>query len=245
MRNVRLADVEQNETGQIIRIGKLRFSDGTQTEKAFRFTIDGKLEEYSARMPVGAMLGARDKVDVALGGEENPQEVADSNKYFSESLDTKPHRYVTGRRRKGMRVRLTHEEAKAELAKAYANTDMSKVTYTRFPDGLPCGSAKVADSFLGMQKTTTAGGGSVMWQDIVSQRESRKEWLDAVGGMADKHFKVLTELSKASSLKEIGQARGYKGQYAIEAGKRLLVAANDNLAEALRIAKDAKSSAAT
>jgi hypothetical protein len=242
MRNVRLADVEQNETGQIIRIGKLRFSDGTQTEKAFRFTIDGKLEEYAARMPAGAMLRCRDKVDVALGGEENPQEVTDSNEYFCAMLNTKKPRYLTGKRPKGERIKITHDEAKAELAKAYANTDMSKVTFTKYPDGLPCGAKKVADSFLGMQKTTCAGGGSVMWQDIVSQREERQEWLDAVSKMADEHFKILTLAVKASSLKQIGEARGFKGQYAIEAGKRLLVAANDNLADALYLAKTANSS---
>ncbi|MGO8211850.1 hypothetical protein ACC782_33760 [Rhizobium ruizarguesonis] len=245
MRNVRDGDVIENASGQTVRIGRLRFSDGAQTERAFRYTIDGKLEEYAARMPTGAMLGCRDKVDVALGGDENPQEVVDSNEYFSEMLNTKKPRYVSGRRHKGERVNLTHEEAKAELAAAYAGTDMSKVTFTRYPDGLPCGSAKVADSFLGMQKTTSAGGGSVMWQDIVSQREERKEWLDAVGGMADKHFDILTLATKSSSLKQIGMARGFKGQYAIEAGKRLLVAANDNLENALEMARSAKNTATT
>jgi hypothetical protein len=157
-------------------------------------------------------------------------------------LNTKKPRYLTGKRPKGERIKITHDEAKAELAKAYANTDMSKVTFTKYPDGLPCGAKKVADSFLGMQKTTCAGGGSVMWQDIVSQREERQEWLDAVSKMADEHFKILTLAVKASSLKQIGEARGFKGQYAIEAGKRLLVAANDNLADALYLAKTANSS---
>ncbi|QIG68714.1 hypothetical protein EVB67_064 [Rhizobium phage RHph_TM3_3_14B] len=242
MKNCRDGDVETNASGQVVRIGRLRFSDGTQTERAYRYTLDGKLEEYAARMPTGAMLGCRDKVDVALGGDENPQDVTDSNGYFAEMLDAKKARYVTGRRHKGARIKLTHDEAKAELAAAYANTDMSKVTFTRYPDGLPCGSAKVADSFLGMQKTTCAGGGSVMWQDIVSQREERREWLSAVSGMADDHFKTLTHAVKASSLREIGQARGYKGQYAIEAGRRLLIAANDNLVNALELAKSAKNS---
>ena len=260
MRNVKTGEIERSEAttemstydgiehkthivnGPIIRIGRIRFSDGTQTEKAFRFTIDGKLEGYSARMPTGAMLRCRDKVDVALGGDENPQEVSDSNEYFAVMLGTRKPRYITGRRHKGERIKINHDEAKAELAKAYANTDMSKVTFTKCPDGLPCGSVKIADSFLGMQKTTCAGGGSVMWQDIVSQREERQEWLSAVGKMADEHFKILTLAVKSSSLKQIGEARGFKGQYAIEAGKRLLVAANDNLADALYLAKTANCS---
>ncbi|TCR07252.1 hypothetical protein [Neorhizobium sp. JUb45] len=242
MKNVATGELERNQSGQITKIGRLKFSDGTQTEKAFRFTIDGKLEEYSARMTTGAMLGCRDKVDTALGGEINPQEITDSNNYFAAMLDTKKPRYVTGRRHKGPRVKLTHDEAKAELAAAYANTDMAKVTFTRYPDGLPCGSQRVADSFLGMQKTTCAGGGSVMWQDIVSQREDRREWLEAKDGMAEHHFKTLTDAAKAGSLKQLGQARGYSGQYAIEAGRRLLVAANDNFEQALELARSAKSS---
>ncbi|RIV12723.1 hypothetical protein D1623_30425, partial [Klebsiella pneumoniae] len=140
MKNVASGEVEKNEAGQTIRIGRLRFSDGKQTERAFRLTIDGGVEEYAARMPAGAMLGSRDKVDVALGGDENPREVIESNNYFAEMLDTKKPRYVTGRRYKGARINITHDEAKAELAKAFANTDMSKVTFTRCPVGLPCGS---------------------------------------------------------------------------------------------------------
>lgn len=242
MKNIVTGEIERNSSGQIVKIGRLKFSDGTQTEKAFRFTVDGKLEEYSARMTTGAMLGCRDKVDTALGGEINPQEITDSNNYFAAMLDTKKPRYVPGRRHKGPRVKLTHDEAKDDLAAAYANTDMTKVTFTRYPDGLPCGSQRVADSFLGMQKTTCAGGGSVMWQDIVSQREDRREWLEAKDGMAEDHFKTLTDAAKAGSLKQLGQARGYSGQYAIEAGRRLLVAANDNFEQALELARSAKSS---
>ncbi|MEY9198688.1 hypothetical protein ABIA16_003804 [Sinorhizobium fredii] len=245
MRQVREGEEDRNEAGQVVRIGKLRFSDGKQTERAYRLTIDGKLEQYDARMPTGAMLGTRDKVDTALGGSENPQEVTESNIYFAEMLDTRRHNYVTGKKFRGERDRSTREEAKRELAEAYANTDMSKVTFTRYPDGLPCGSQKVADSFLGMQKTTCAGGGSAMWQDIVSQREERKEWLDAVSFMADDHLEILTMSTKASSLKQIGAARGYKGQYAIEAGRRLLVAANDNFQQAMELATYAKDSKKT
>jgi len=43
MRNVATGDIEHNEAGQTVRIGRLRFSDGKQTEKAYRFTVDGKL----------------------------------------------------------------------------------------------------------------------------------------------------------------------------------------------------------
>ncbi|CAN7666637.1 hypothetical protein LJR098_002010 [Rhizobium sp. LjRoot98] len=62
--------------------------------------------------------------------------------------------------------------------------------------------------------------------------------------MTEDHFRTLTETVSAKSLREIGEARGYKGQYAIEAGRRLLVAANDNLMDALKLAEEGKAEAA-
>lgn len=234
MKNVATGEVERNEAGQVIRIGKLRFSDGTQTEKAYRLTIDGGVEEYAARMPSGAMLGSRCKVDVALGGDDNPQEVTESNQYFADMLDTKKARYLTGKKHKGPRVRMTADEARAELGKAYANTDMSKVTFTRCPDGLPCGSARIADSFLGMQKTTCAGGGSMMWQDIVTAMADRKEWFDAVDDLKDQDRATLEAARTARNMADIGLKAGHHGKQAERQGKRRLMAANDNLMAALR-----------
>ncbi|WP_367354200.1 hypothetical protein [Agrobacterium pusense] len=234
MKNVATGEVERNSAGQVIRIGKLRFSDGTQTEKAFRLTIDGGVEEYAARMPAGAMLGSRDKVDVALGGDDNPQEITDSNQYFADMLDTKKARYLTGKKHKGPRVRMTADEARAELAKAYANTDMTKVTFTRCPDGLPCGSAKIADSFLGMQKTTCAGGGSMMWQDIVTALADRKDWFDAIDELKDEDRATLEAARTARNMADIGLKAGHQGKQAERQGKRRLMAANDNLMAALR-----------
>ncbi len=236
MKNVATGEVERNSAGQVVRIGKLRFSDGTQTEKAYRLTIDGGVEEYAARMPAGGMLGSRDKVDVALGGDDNPQEVTESNQYFADMLDTKKARYLTGKKHKGPRVRMTAEEARSELTKAYANTDMSKVTFTRCPDGLPCGSARIADSFLGMQKTTCAGGGSIMWQDIVTATAERKEWFDAVDQLKEKDRLALNASISAENYADIGVALGQTRTYADKknGGRKALMAANDNLMSAIR-----------
>ena len=234
MRNVAIGDIERNEAGQIVRIDRLRFSDGKQTERAYRFTMDGKLEEYAARMPAGAMLSARDQVYVALGGEENPQEVTDSSDYFATLLNTRKARYLTGKRDKGPRIRMTRDEAAAELRSAYANTDVTKVTFTRFPDGLPCGSAKVANSFLSMQKTTCAGGGSMMWQDIVTAMADRKEWLDALDELKEEDRTALDAAKTAKSIADVGGRLGYGGKQAKRKGKRKLIAADDNLMPAIR-----------
>lgn len=88
MRQVATDDVERNEQGQIIRIGRLRFSDGNQTERCHVLGIDGIVIEAELRMPAGAMLGTRDKPERTSGGEVNPQEVKASNQYFEDMLGT-------------------------------------------------------------------------------------------------------------------------------------------------------------
>jgi hypothetical protein len=241
MRQVKSGPVHRNDAGQTVRIGRLRFSDGTQTEQAMKVTIDGKVVTFQDRMPTGAMLGTIDKERAQRGGDDNPQELTDSNEYFAEMLGTRKPRYVTASKKRQPRQQISHDEAKRILADAYAKAGDVNKLITRYPDGLPCGSQKVADSFLGMRKTTCAGGGSMAWQDVASETEQRRSWHEAVGYMADEHFDILTSASKSKSLKEIGQARGFKGQYAIEAGRRLLIAANDNFAEALDLARYAKS----
>lgn len=236
MKNVTKHDKETNEAGQTIQWGRIRFSDGTQTEKAFKLMIDGKIEEYAARVPTGGMLGCRDKVDVALGGDENPQEITDSNRHFAEMFGVKVRPHKAGKRYRGERQRLTHEQAKATLAEAYDNTDMSMVTFTRCPNGLPSASAKIADNFLGMQKTTCAGGGSVMWQDIVSSLADRKEWFDALDQLQAKDRDVLYATRTAKTYADVGVAAGQSVSYAGKkgGGRRALRAANDNLAAAIK-----------
>lgn len=235
MRQVATGEVERNSAGQVVRIGSLRFSDGTQTEQAMKVTIDGKVVSFQARMPVGAMLGVKDAAESQLGGEEYSQHVKASNDYFAEMFDTLPHRYKAGgRRRRGQNY--TRAESVELLAAAVANTDMSKVVRTYYPTGLPCGSAKVAENFLGMQKGKKGESGSVMWQDIVSARESRIAWGWAVDSLADNDRRVLDAATGASSYADVGVAVGQTRQYADKknGGRRALIAANDNLMAAIK-----------
>lgn len=232
MRQVAKGEVERNEAGQAIRIGTLKFSDGTQTEQAFKLTIDGKVVAFQARMPVGAMLGTKDAAESQLGGDEDSQHVTASNRYFADMLDTLPHRYKSGGKRK-RGAASSHEEAKRELAEAYANTDMSKVTFTRYPDGLPCGSAKVADSFLGMQKGKKGESGSMMWQDIVSARLDRDIWAATVDSLMHTDRKALDVAASGKSMRQVGESLGFSGKNAERRGKRALIAANDNLMAAI------------
>ncbi|NGO63941.1 hypothetical protein G6N76_09660 [Rhizobium daejeonense] len=230
MRQVHAGPVHRNDVGQIVRIGRLRFSDGTQTEQAMKVTIDGKVVTFQDRMPTGAMLGTVDKERAQRGGNENPQELTDSNDYFAEMLKTRKGRYVTASRKRQPRQQISREEAKRILAEAYAKAgDVSKLI-TRYPDGLPCGSQKVADSFIGMRKTTCAGGGSMAWQDIVTAKADQKEWFDALDALKATDREVLEAARTATNYADIGMSIGQSSEYARrKGGKRVLKAANDNL----------------
>lgn len=234
MREVKNGEVERNADGQVVAIGRLRFSDGTQTEQAMKLTIDGKVVAFQARMPVGAMLGTDDKLKAQRGGDENPQERVASNRYFAEMLNTRPHRYVSGKKAKRGGRNYTATESRAMLAEATANTDPTKITYTRYPDGLPCGSAKVADSFVGMKKIKCGESVSMMWQDIASSIVEREIWSATMAAITQRDDKVLEVAVTARNFSDIGQSLGFTGKRAERRGKRALITANDNLSYFLK-----------
>lgn len=235
MRNVETNDIEWNEKGQIIRIGTMQFSDGTQTEKGYIMGIDGDVIMADIRMPTGALLGAKEKADAPSGNGDNPQETTLSNAYFADMLKTAPHKYVSGKRNKNKGRNISADEAMTILAEAYANTDMSKVTVTKCPDGLPCGSKRVADSFLGMRKTTCAGNGAQGWEDISTALVNRDMWAETVANLSERDVTVLDSANKAGKMADIYGAQGGASKTAERRGKRILRAANDNLAEFMKI----------
>ncbi len=221
----------EERNGQIVRIGNLRFSDGNQTEVGYVLGIDGEVLQADIRMPAGAMLGMKDKPDRASGGGTDPKDTKASNHYFQDMLGTQPHRYIpSGKRRNG--TDYSTEESARVLAEAYANTDMEKVTFTRYPKGLPCGSPKVADSFLGMRKTTCAGGGDESWEDTLSAMIDRDLWFEALQELKDSDRDVLDAAIEAGSLADIGVSGHQRTKE--RQGKRRLIAANDNLVAALK-----------
>lgn len=126
----------------------------------------------------------------------------------------------------------SHAETKAMLAEAYANTNMDKVTFTYYPDGLPCGSQKLSQVFPGMVKTCTAESGSMMWQDIVSATD-RDVWAATVDSLTADDRQVLEAARSAGNMSDIGMSMGFAGKTAERRGKRALIAANDNLMGAI------------
>lgn len=227
--HVELRDVdgEKVETKHkvVTRLGRWRFSDGEQTEKAHK-RRDKKVIVTRMKMPVGAMLGTREEANQPRGGEGSH---AGSKPYFEVMLGAK-HRYVKGGLcKKGKSY--SRDESAAMLAAAIANTDEMPSVKKCEPGIASGGNYRLRDLFIGMQKTARAAGGAINWQDAIDADENRKEWFQWVASLKDEDRKVLDAAKAARSYEDVGQSLGFTGQYARKAGKRALRAANDNARE--------------
>lgn len=236
-------DDEGNPHRTIVRIGKLRFSDGTQTEQGHKL-VEGKVVRTRIRMPVGAMLGTREKSTRDKGSEPDPLEEALTFDYFAGRndppglfKDVQTARPVKKTERRPKEPPTTKAQDRRMLADAMAKTN---VPITKCPDGFPAGPRNLAQLFPGLVKVATGDSGFHAWQDVVSERLDRDLWSETLQAMKDKDIEILTEATEAKSLKQLGETRGYTGKYAVEAGRRLLVAANDNFERAMDIAKEAR-----
>lgn len=251
MRQVATNDIEHgsyvDDDGKrrkvIVRWGRLRFSDGTQTEQGFKLSIDGDAVPAQIRMPVGAMLGSTDKERAQRGGDDNPQDLAGSNDYFGgKETDFRPaglfkaefSKPVKSLKRKERTGPTTKAEARQWLAEAIENTPVLP-TVTKCPDGFPAGPANLAHLFPGMVKICTGSGGSMAWQDIVSEREGRNEFFRWVDSLKADDKAALEAAKTARTYADIGVAVGQTRIYADKksGGRKALIAANDNLMAAI------------
>lgn len=238
MRQVATADIERNDVGQIVRIGKLRFSDGTQVEAGHKYGPGGELAATKVRMPSGAMLGSTENEARTLGGDENPIEVTASNNYFADAFGVAMRRRIAGGKR-SRRTQQTHAEAKEALAAAYANTP-NLPPVTACPPGLPSAGSKVADSFLGMKKAAKGDSGSAGWQDACTALVDREIWARAIDELSERDRVALNMVAhgRARTYEEVGVAVGQTATYANKrsGGRRALQRANDNLQKNLHSA---------
>ncbi|TCQ79967.1 hypothetical protein EDF68_10312 [Ochrobactrum sp. BH3] len=235
MRNVGSEDIERNDLGQIVRIGRLKFSDGTQVEAGNKYGPGGEVIATKHRMPAGAMLGCREQESRALGGDENPSEVAASNNYFLAAFELKRReRIPSGKKTK--RTYQTHDQAKEDLAKAYANTP-ALPPVTRCRPGLPNAGNRIGDSFLGMKKTTTGESGSMGWQDVSSALVDREIWAQAIEALSERDRTAMDTAAhgKVRNYEGLGISLGFKTEYSRrKGGRKALTAANDNLQENIK-----------
>jgi hypothetical protein len=215
----------------IVRIGKLRFSDGSQTEKGRKLVLD-KVVDAQIEMPVGAMLGCREKSTRDKGGEED---TSGSNAHYrwivGAARTAKPPKQ---RPRKQEREKTTKAQDRQMLAEAMAKTTVS---VTKCPDGFPASPTNLRQLFIGGRKGKKGESGSMAWEDIYTEKENRENFQRGLDAMQDSHVRVLTEAMSAKSLAELGEKRGYKGRHAVDAGRRLLRAANDNFLKAMELAE--------
>lgn len=237
MRQVKHGPVGRNALGQVVSIGRLEFSDGTKTEKAYRRAMDGQIVEYDRLMPVGAMLRTNERLQGQAGGAGyTDSERHWSNSFFEDALGSAPARHIKGRKRDRLPgdKNYTAAESRAILAEAIANTaKMPPITHC--PPGLPCGGPRVSESFVGMQKAKKGEGGSIAWEDVAHRVENVRLWRRVRKALREKDRKALDAAMTARSLADIGEAVGQEHEYARrKGGKRALLAANDNLAAAIK-----------
>ncbi|QDC00351.1 hypothetical protein [Mesorhizobium sp. 8] len=226
----REVDGEKVETKHkvVTRLGCWRFSDGEQTEQAHK-RRDKKVVKTRLKMPVGAMLGMRYEANQPRGGEGSR---AGSKPYFEAMLGAK-HRYVKGGLcKKGKSY--SRAESATILAEAYSNTPVLPPVTMCEPGIASGGNYRPRDLFIGLQKTTCAGGGAINWQDAIETEENRKVWFTWVASLKDEDKAVLDIAKTARSYEDVGQSLGFSGDYARKAGKRAVLAANDNAREAMK-----------
>lgn len=234
MRQVRLGPVVRNDAGQIIAIGRLQFSDGTQTERAYTHGPDGDLIRYDRRMEAGAMLHTVERPHTAAGGRGvTDGDVARSNAFYADLLGTPPARFIKRTKRRNG-PSMTAAESRANLDRAIANTKVMPPV-TKYPPGLPCGAQQVGDSFVGYLKQPTGSTGSVAWQDIAWTIENAKVWREVRRALKSKDTAVLDAAMRAQNFEDVGVAAGQAPSYARHrgGGRRALIAANDNLTVAI------------
>lgn len=238
MKQVETGDIERNRFGQIIRIGTLRFAGGnldeydTPWERGYKLSPEGKVFMTTQRVPVGGMLGQRERQARTVGGADDAAAIAASNRYFCEVFGAS-FRRKPGRRAKGKGRIFSKAETRAMLDEAYANTPVLP-PITRYPPGMPSAGAAIADSFVGMKKSTCAGNGAQAWEDICTSLVNREVWAEAIAEMSESDVATMQKATTGKARAFTGLSGGRKGGNAFAQGKRALLAANDNLADILR-----------
>jgi hypothetical protein len=215
----------------IVRIGSLRFSDGTQKERGQKLVF-GEAVDADIRMPVGAMLGCREKSARDKGTEIDE---TGSNAHYRWMVKGKAAKQQKRKTLPKERIFMSKVEARAMLAEAINNTPVMP-DVTKCHDGFPYGPTALRQLFIAGRKGKNGETGSQAWEDIAVESENKRQFEIALDSMLESDVKILSDAMNAKSLAQLGEARGYKGRHAVDAGRSLLRAANDNFEHALELA---------
>ncbi|MEJ8308798.1 hypothetical protein [Agrobacterium larrymoorei] len=216
----------------IVRLGSLRFSDGSQKEKGQKLVF-GEAVDAEIRMPVGAMLGCIEKSARDKGSEIDE---TGSNAHYRWMVKGKSAKQPKKKDRSKKRVVMSKMEARAMLAEAIKNTPVMPEV-KKAPDGFPYGPTALRQLFIAGRKGKNGEKGSQAWEDIAVESENKKQFEIALESLLDSDVGILADAVDAKSLAQLGEARGYKGRHAVDAGRSLLRAANDNFERALALAQ--------
>lgn len=225
---VKNGEVRRNDKGQIVGIGKLEFSDGNQTEKAYRYGADGEVITYDARMPVGAMLGTTDRQERVLGGDAENSNAAYTDVYGARHTGKVRRKSRSDRDMETPAPERTKLEMRAELAA------LPPHPVTVCKPGFPWKPSNLRELFMGLEKGKKGESGVIAWEDISSHITEREAWEGTMSELTDEDKRTLDTAMTAENMSDIGRVFGKTGKNAERQGKARLIGANDNFAEAIK-----------
>lgn len=206
MRQVAAGPVVRNEQNQIVSIGRLRFSDGSQHEQAICAGVDSAVKR-KVRMPAGAMLGCTEDSETPLGAGTKPS----ANAYVADLFKmTTPKYKARGEVRKGRNY--SRGEARTMLAEAIRNTD-TMPPITLLPDSLPGGTNDIGSCFVGLAMQPKGNGGSVGWEDMCSRLIERETYEAQVRALSDDERDTIVRLRTARNMEDIGGIGSKRTKY--------------------------------
>ncbi|WP_374829659.1 hypothetical protein [Paenochrobactrum pullorum] len=229
-------DFERNQHGQIIRIGNLHFAGADEyginpTEWVECVGDAGAVMVKRLRVRTGAMMHSKERRD-DIKETTDVEALKASNDYFYNFVMSSPKRgklkpKAAKRPRCDMPnpplppTSLSFEEARAWAGLPFVEKDKQAA--------LPAAPKRLADLFIGCKKADCYGGGSQAWSDISTALVGKEQWSAAMAQLSKSDAVSLSAVHAAKTYADIGKAHGHSGSYAEKAGKRLLMAANDNL----------------
>lgn len=234
-------DLERNRHGQIVRIGNLRFAGADEhginpTEWVECVGDGGAVMLKRLRARTGAMLHSKERRD-DIKETTDTDALKSSNDYYQNFVLSSPKR-SKAKQRAVKRVKddmpnpplpptsMSFEEARAWAGLPFVKKDKQAA--------LPAAPKRLADLFIGCKKADCHGGGSQAWSDISTALVSKEIWTVAMSRLSETDVVSLSAVRDAQTYADVGKAHGHTGSYAEKAGKRLLMAANDNLGELIK-----------
>lgn len=226
--------VDRDGKPVVVRLGRLRFSNGKHTERAVRRAVGGGVEDYAARIPTGGLRYSSQKQTRVLGPKHASFTKAANLRVADWFGYHELYEPVPGKRKKTRGKLVSKATERQWLAEAIANTPMLPEV-KKLPDGLPIGTKDLGALFLSFGKSATKSGGQASWEDFATRLSYAAAWQQVRDELPDETVAVLDAAMEATSMIDIGRAVGASESYAERAGKRALEAANDNLAAAMQI----------